>query len=104
MSIIFKNQTISPYLLFNLSYDIVLNTRDYISNVITYQYASYDAIPDEYKANQDIPSFNNYSYGIVLGIGGIYKISSKLNFDIRYLYKYENKIVNSNQLVIGIYF
>jgi hypothetical protein len=101
---VFKNQTISPYLLFDLNYDVILNTRDYISYAITYQYPSYDAIPDEYKANQDIPSSTNYSYGILLGVGGICKISSKLNLDIRYFYKYDSKIVNSNQLVIGIYF
>jgi hypothetical protein len=101
---IFKNNTISPYLLFDLCYDVIITTRDYTTYGITYQYPSYEAIPDEYKTNQGIPSFTNYSYGIVLGVGGIYNLSAKLNLDIRYFYKYDSKIVNSNQVIIGIYF
>jgi len=101
---VFNNQSISPYLLLDLSYDVIIKSQDYISYAITYQYTSYAAIPEEFKTNQIIPPMTNYSFGIMFGIGGIYHLSSKLNLDIRYFYKYENKIVNSNQLVIGMYF
>lgn len=67
-------------------------------------YNSIDEIPAEFKGNQKHEELLDNSYGIILGAGTSYHISSKLNLDIRYLFKYDNKIINTHHFILGIYF
>lgn len=99
----FNQSIFSPY----LSIDIVYNFIDTFietSPPEVWSYNSIDEVPAEFKENQTKEELPNNSYGIILGAGTSYHISSKLNLDIRYLLKYDNKIINTHNFILGIYF
>lgn len=100
---IIVNRIFSPYLSVDADYNI-MNTFIETSPHEVWSYNSIDEIPDEFKENQKEEELPNNSYGIILGAGTSYYISSKLNLDIRYLFKYDSKIVNTNHIIVGIYF
>lgn len=93
----------SPYLSVDAVYNF-MNTFIETSPPEVWSYNSIDEIPDEFKENQKDEELPNNSYGIILGAGTSYHISSKLNLDIRYSFKYDSKIVNTHHFIIGVYF
>ncbi|MBK6914662.1 MAG: hypothetical protein IPH11_13815 [Ignavibacteriales bacterium] len=97
------NSIFSPYLSVDAVYNF-MNTFIETSPSEVWSYNSIDEIPDEFKENQKEEELLNNSYGIILGAGTSYHISSKLNLDIRYLFKYDSKIVNTHHIIIGVYF
>jgi opacity protein-like surface antigen len=100
---IFKQNTLSPYFLFNLGYNFIIDTKYFKSPTVSISYPSLEDIPNEYKIKniEDNPS---NSFGILVGLGTELNISSKLGLDIRYFYKYDTKIINTHNLIIGITF
>ncbi|MEJ5351200.1 MAG: hypothetical protein WHS65_06380 [Melioribacteraceae bacterium] len=103
MQYIFKHNTVSPYLLFNVGYTFIIDTKYYKSPTVSISYPSLEDIPSGYKTKpiEDNPS---NSFGILIGLGTELNISSKLRLDIRYIYKYDTQIINTNQLTFGIIF
>jgi len=99
---IFRNKRISPYILLDGSYNYIDTKRTRNGGRI-WTYETYEDIPNEFKDNQT-ETFPNKSFGVALGIGTIYNIKNNLNLDFRYLFKYDNEIVNSHQLLIGFSF
>ncbi|MDH7605458.1 MAG: outer membrane beta-barrel protein [Melioribacter sp.] len=98
------NQSIlSPYLSIDVAYNIINSSLD-TSPPEVWSYKSMDEIPAEFKGIQKNEILPDKSYGIILGMGTAYQISSKLNLDIRYLFKYDNKIINTHHIIVGIYF
>lgn len=98
------NQIIfSPYLSIDVVYNFI-NASIETSPPEVWSYYSIDEIPAEFKENQKKEELPDNSYGIILGTGTSYHISSKLNLDIRYLFKYDNKIINTHHFIVGIYF
>jgi len=95
-----KSQPFSPYLLFDLNYNLISASSDRSGGYSTY-YSSFDQIPDEYKP-QYIFVHSDHSYGISLGIGTLYHITPKLNLDFRYFYKIDNKTINTHHIIVGI--
>lgn len=69
-----------------------------------WSYNSIEEIPDEFKGNQKDEELPDNSYGLILGVGTSYQISSSLNLDLRYLYKFDSEILNTHHFIIGIYF
>lgn len=53
------------------------------------------------KKNVVLPS---NSYGIILGIGISYRLTTKLAIDFLYLFKYDNTIVNTHHFIAGLVF
>jgi len=99
----FNQSILSPY----ISIDAVYNFIDAFIDTSppeVWSYNSIDEIPAEFKENQKYEKLPDNSYGIILGAGTSYQISSKLNLDIRYLFKYDNKIINTHHFIVGIYF
>ena len=99
----FNQSILSPY----ISIDAVYNFIDAFIDTSppeVWSYNSIDEIPAEFKENQKYEKLPDNSYGIILGAGTSYHISSKLNLDIRYLFKYDNKIINTHHFIVGIYF
>lgn len=97
---VFKNQSISPYLLFDLSYSFI-ETKTYRSPSHNWVYDSFDKLPDEYKIKH-IESSPRTSYGITFGIGTLFQISNDIELDFRYSYKYDKDLVNTHQFIVGI--
>ena len=93
----------SPYISIDAVYNYI-NAFIETSPPEAWSYNSIDEIPAEFKENQKKEELPNNSYGIILGAGTSYQISSKLNLDIRYLFKYDNKIINTHHFIVGIYF
>ncbi len=99
----FFQSIFSPYISIDAAYNFI-NTSIETSPPEVWSYNSIDEIPAEFKENQKNERLPDNSYGIILGAGTSYHISSKLNLDIRYLFKYDDRIINTNHLIVGIYF
>ncbi|NWF49916.1 MAG: outer membrane beta-barrel protein [Ignavibacteriaceae bacterium] len=99
----FYQSIFSPYLLIELAYNFI-NASIETSPPEVWSYNSIDEIPDEFKENQKDEKLPDNSYGIILGAGTSYHISSKLNLDIRYSFRYDNEIFNTHHFIVGIYF
>lgn len=93
----------SPYLTLDVVYNFIHTSID-TSPPEVWSYNSIDEIPAEFKEKQKIEKLPKSSYGIILGVGTSYLISSTLNLDFRYLFKYDNTIINTHHFIIGIYF
>ena len=99
----FSQSILSPYLSIEVAYNFI-DTFIETSPSEVWSYNSIDEIPAEFKEKQKYEKLPDNSYGIILGAGTSYHISSKLNLDIRYLFKYDNKIINTHHFIVGIYF
>jgi len=99
----FNQSIFSPYLSIDVVYNFI-NSSIATSPPEVWYYDSIDKIPAEFKETQKKEELPDNSFGIIFGAGTSYHISSKLNLDIRYLFKYDNKIVNTHHFIVGIYF
>ncbi|GBD88471.1 hypothetical protein BMS3Abin03_02407 [bacterium BMS3Abin03] len=99
----FNQSVLSPYLSIDVVYNF-MHTFIKTSPPEVWSYNSIDEIPAEFKEKQKHEELPNNSYGIILGVGTSYNISSKLNLDIRYMFKYDNKIINTHHFIVGINF
>jgi opacity protein-like surface antigen len=99
----FVHSIFLPYISIDAVYNFI-NSSIETSLPEVWSYNSIDEIPPEFKENQKKEELPVNSYGIMLGAGISYHISSKLNLDIRYLFKYDNKIINTHHFIVGIYF
>jgi len=99
---IFKNKYISPYLLFDISYNLI-DPVMLSENGHVWQFDSYDEIPEEFRTVWVKPKSTS-SYGLTIGTGLVYKLTEGLDLDLRYLYKYDSEIVNTHHILVGIVF
>jgi len=99
---VFTHDVFSPYVFFDASYNFI--------DPLTYKtpelvkdggYDTYEEIPAMYKSSNHLP---NSSFGLTFGVGTTYKIFSSIGLDLRYLFKYDNEIPDTHQLLIGILF
>lgn len=97
-----QDKSFSPYLLIKGNYNII-EGKTYRTSGFSKPYNSLEEIPEEYKNNID-KTFPSGSFGITFGIGNAFTLSSKIGLDLRYLYKYDNEIINSHHFVVGITF
>ena len=93
----------SPYVSIDAVYNF-MNASITTTPPEVWSYNSIEEIPDEFKESRKVEELPDISYGIILGAGTSYRISSKLNLDIRYLFKYDGEILNTHHFIIGIYF
>lgn len=99
---VFKSQNLSPYLLFDASYNII-STKVFRSSSSSMSYLSFEKLPDEFKTiNTDVLPDNSYS--LSFGAGIIYPLSTNLNIDFRYFYRIDSEIINIHILSVGIIF
>jgi len=99
----FNQSTFSPYISIDVVYNF-MNTFIKTSPSEVWSYNSIDEIPAEFKENRKKEELPDNSSGIILGAGTSYHISSKINLDFRYMFKYDSKIVNTHHFIVGIYF
>ena len=99
----FIQSDLSPYLMFELGYNYFSYHSDITPNKIgAMDYNSYDELPQLYK--KDIPSISpKDSYKVGLGIGTNFRLTKKLYLDLRYMYQINTDLMNTNQIIIGIY-
>lgn len=99
----FNQSIFSPYISVDLAYNFI-NALIVTSPPEVWLYNSVEEIPAEFKENQKYEKLPDNSCGVIFGTGATYKISSVLGLDIRYLFKYDNKIINTHHLIVGVYF
>jgi len=97
----FNYKTISPYLLANISYNLI-SAKVYTSPGENWSYKSFDEVPEDFKTKH-IETLPTNSSSLTFGLGVIYNLSPGLDLDLRYLYRIDTEIINSNQIVIGIW-
>lgn len=94
------HKTISPYILGEFSYNSIA-TKFYTSSRIHQQFSSFDELPEKFKVNHKETIINS-SNRFGLGFGALWHLSESLDLDIRYAYLFDNKVINTNQILIGI--
>jgi len=99
----FIQSVFSPYVTVDAVYNFITGSLD-TSPSENWTYNSYEEIPDEFKQEQKSVELPDNSFGVMLGAGTSYQLSSKLNLDLRYFFKYDSEIVNTHHIVVGIYF
>jgi opacity protein-like surface antigen len=93
----------SPYISLDAVYNF-MNASITTTPPEVWSYNSIEEIPDEFKESRKVEELPNNSYGLILGAGISYRISSNLNLDFRYLFKFDSEILNTHLFIIGIYF
>lgn len=91
----------SPYLSMDMVYN-VMNTFIETTPPISWSYNSIDEIPAEFLEKPNTEKLFHNSYGIIFGAGTSYQLTSNLKLDLRYMFKYDNRIVNTHHFIIGI--
>jgi len=94
------NQSFSPYISFIASYNYI-DAKFVSSRNQGWSYLSYEEMPDEFKQPKTETLPEN-SYSLNFGIGVLYRVSKKLDLDLRYFYKIDSELVNTHNLVAGI--
>jgi opacity protein-like surface antigen len=98
----FKLKNLSPYLLIDAGYNL-MSVKLFRSSSTSMGYLSFEEIPDEFKTTQaEVLPDNSTSFSF--GAGIIYPISENLNLDLRYFYKIDSEIINTQNIVLGITF
>ena len=98
----FSINSITPYLTVDGSYNIISPSLER-SYGESWMLDPREEIPEEFL-NGEIPDLPTNSFGLSLGGGVMYAISSKVDLDFRYYYKYDNEIDNTHHLLVGIVF
>ncbi len=99
----FSQSILSPYLSVDAVYNII-DTHIETSPSQSWSYNSIDEIPEEFKQEQEPEVIPTGSASLITGAGVAIKITSKLNLDIRYMFKFDSETINTNHLIVGIYF
>lgn len=101
----FIRNAFSPYFLFETGYNYYTFHTQISNGKIGFagSYNTYNELPSEYKNNPPIIS-EAKSYRIAIGVGTNYKLSSGINLDVRYLFQYNQSLLNTNQILVGINF
>ncbi|MDP3442484.1 MAG: outer membrane beta-barrel protein [Ignavibacteria bacterium] len=95
---------ISPFALFEVGY----NFSSSVAEGMTYDgiagaFDTIGEIPTEYR--NTAPALDDgSSFSIGVGVGARYMLTDRMGLNIRYIYRYNDSIVNNNQLLIGLTF
>ncbi len=91
----------NPYLSVDINYSLIdpetIKTSDEVKGVLELN----ENIPDEYKKMGVLPAS---SLGVNFAVGSKFEIYSNLILGVRYQFNIRKEIVNSHQLLVGIYF
>ena len=100
---IFTRQAFTPYTTLEAGYNFYEYKTEVINDYVGIDgyYNSFNELPEQYK--NDPPKINkDESFRIAVGVGTLYKLSSKIFLDLRYAYQINTTSVNTHQFLIGI--
>jgi opacity protein-like surface antigen len=101
---LFTKSNLSPFGLFEIGYNLSSSTIEgKVHDGIAGTFDTAEEVPEDYR--QIKPALDNGS-SITMGIGlGVkYKLTERMDLNIRYLYHYNEAIINNNQVLIGFTF
>ena len=100
---ILMNNDISPFAVFEVGYNIISSEEQVVNSGSGTIYNSVDEMPNEFKTT--VPSLTEGEYlGIGIGLGIVYKITSSMDLNVRYIYHFNDSIINSNYIMFGVTF
>lgn len=90
---------LKPYLLCELSYNLIDPLTEKTMSTIQSIYDTYEEIPNKYKNANKLP---NDAFGISIGLGCKIPINSNYAFNVRYIFKSDQKIPNTHHILFGL--
>lgn len=99
----FTNSSVVPFGLLELGYNIFSSEEQIGKSTSGALFENKNEIPIEYQ-NRGTQTKDDSSFGLSVGVGLLYKISSSLNINIRYVYRFNDSLINVNQVLMGITF
>jgi opacity protein-like surface antigen len=100
---VLREDRLSPFGLLEIGYNFYSSQEQIVKSTGGEVFNNKNEIPAEYL-NSVPKTLDGSSFGFGLGLGVKYIISSSLNINIRYVYRYNESIINTNQLLFGITF
>lgn len=101
----FITQTkLSPFTLLEVGYNFSSSLAEGIKHDgIAGTFDTVNEIPDAYR--KPAPALDDgSSFSIGVGVGARYKLTDRMDLNIRYIYRYNDTIVNNNQILFGLTF
>lgn len=99
----FDGEKILPYGLIEAGYNF-FSSEEQIASVGSGRYYNTEGeVPLEFR-NKGPFTLDDSAFLFGIGAGVKYKISSSLALNIRYIYRYNDSIINTNQFLVGINF
>ncbi|KAF0147515.1 MAG: hypothetical protein FD143_3057 [Ignavibacteria bacterium] len=96
---LYRSSPLNYYAGIDISYNLIDPFQYRTSEKIINEFDSINDIPNVYKNIVVLP---NGSYSVTLGAGAIFHFTANLYLDVRYIFKYDNELINSHQILIGI--
>ena len=96
-----SNSKITPFGVVELGYNFYSSEEQIKSSASSELFENKNEIPTEYKNNAP-RTIDDSSFGVSAGVGLLYRISSSFNVNIRYLYRYNDSLIDVNQILLGI--
>lgn len=95
---------LSPFALFEVGYNYSSSlTEGTTHSGIAGYYDTVDEVPEEYR--ETAPSIDDgSSISMGIGLGVKYRLTERMDLNIRYVYHYNEAIINNNQVLIGFTF
>jgi opacity protein-like surface antigen len=101
---LFTKSNLSPFGLFEIGYNLSSSTREVkVYDGIAGTFDTAEEVPEDYRQTE--PALDDGS-SITMGVGlGVkYKLTERMDLNIRYVYHYNEAIINNNQVLIGFTF
>ncbi len=100
----FLKSNLTPFALFELGYNYSSSTSEGVKyEGIAGAYDTVDEIPQEYrKLAPALDDGSSFSLGIGLGLK--YMLTDRMDLNIRYIYHYNESIINNHQVLFGLTF
>ena len=100
---VFSNNQISPFGIIELGYNFYSGEEQVAMSTSGQYFNTLEEVPNNYR-NPAPKTFDDNSYSLGLGMGIKYKLTLNMDLNIRYMFRYNDKILNSNQILFGISF
>ena len=100
----FTKSKISPFGIFEVGYNISSSTAEGTTHDgIAGTFDTVGEVPEDYRQTAlGLDDGSSFNFGIGAGIK--YMLTEKMDLNLRYVYRYNDSIINNNQILIGITF
>ena len=101
---LFTKSKISPFGLFEIGYNLSTSTIEgKVHDGIAGTFDTAEEVPEDYRHTAP-PLEDGSSITMGAGLGFKYELTERMDLNIRYVYHYNESIINNNQVLIGFTF